>query len=355
MSRIIQHISAWWLLLFSIQQAMAQVAMPDTVCMGTTRIYKVNDASVPSSYTWKVDGVLQNSNRHEVSITWTVPGVYQLTVQEHANNGCDGDIRSGTVHVIPIPLADAGPDAVLCYGNTMRLSGSGGEQYQWSPAAFLSNPGSPSPLVTLPAAGTYTYLLTVSANGCRAVKPDTVRLTMRPPVHVFAGNDTSVAVNQPLQLQARDLDNSGFTSYQWTPSFGLDNAQLQSPLVILNSLGSRTYLVTARTADGCEARDDIRITAFARADIYVPTAFTPNGDGLNDRAVVIPVGIKELQFFSIFNRWGELVFFTKNPSEGWNGIYKGKAQDGNVFVWEAKGVDYNGNVIYKKGTVTLIR
>jgi len=123
----------------------------------------------------------------------------------------------------------------------------------------------------------------------------------------------------------------------------------------LNSLGSTTYLVTARTADGCEASDDIKITAFVKADLYVPTAFTPNGDGKNDQAVVIPVGIRELQFFRIYNRWGELVFMTQDAARGWNGVFKGLPQDSNVFVWEAKGVDYNGNVIFKKGTVTLIR
>jgi len=70
---------------------------------------------------------------------------------------------------------------------------------------------------------------------------------------------------------------------------------------------------------------------------------------------VIPAGIRELVFFRIYNRWGELVFMTNDASRGWNGIYKGQPQDSNVFVWEAKGVDYNGNVIFKKGTLTLIR
>ena len=355
MSRTIQHISAWLLGLFSFQLTMAQVAMPDTVCIGTHRIYKVNDASVPSTYTWTVNGITQPGNRHELPITWTTAGVYQLAVQEHANNGCDGDIRTGTVYVMPTPIANAGPDAIVCYGKSLRLNGSGGLQYQWSPATYLSNPAVAGPLVTLPGAGIYTYVLNVSANGCPALKPDTVKVTMLPPVRVFAGNDTLIALSQPLQLNAQDMNSSGFTSYQWSPSFGLNNALVKTPVATLNSLGSTTYLVTARTADGCEASDDIKITAFVKADLYVPTAFTPNGDGKNDQAVVIPVGIRELQFFRIYNRWGELVFMTQDAVRGWNGVFKGQPQDSNVFVWEAKGVDYNGNVIFKKGTVTLIR
>ena len=355
MSRLIQHISAWVLLLFSFQQTMAQVAMPDTVCIGTSRIYKVNDALVPSTYTWTVNGITQSGNRNELQITWNTAGTYQLAVQEHANNGCDGDVRTATVYVMPTPVANAGPDVIVCYGKTLQLNGSGGLVYQWSPSTYLSSPAIPRPLVTLPAAGVYTYILNVSANGCPALKPDTVRVTMLPPVRVFAGNDTLIALGQPLQLNAQDLSNSVFTSYRWTPSSGLDNAQIKTPVATLNSLGSTTYVVTARTVDGCEATDDIKITAFAKADIYVPTAFTPNGDGKNDEAVVIPVGIRELQFFRIYNRWGELVYMTKEANRGWNGIYKGQPQDSYVFVWEARGVDFNGNVVYKKGTVTLIR
>lgn len=329
--------------------------LPDTVCMGTSSIYKVNDASVPSAYTWTVNGITQPGNRHELQITWSTAGLYQLAVQEHANNGCDGDIRTATVYVMPTPVADAGPDAIVCYGKTLRLNGNGGLVYQWSPSAYLSNSSIAAPLVSLPGAGIYTYVLKVSANGCPALKPDTVKVRMLPPVQVFAGNDTLIAVNQPVQLYAQDMNNSGFISYQWTPSLGLNNTQIRTPQAVLNNVGSTTYVVTARTAEGCEASDGVMITAFAKADLYVPTAFTPNGDGKNDQAVVIPAGIRTLVFFRIYNRWGELLFMTNDASRGWNGTYKGQPQDSNVFVWEAKGVDINGNVLFKKGTVTLIR
>ncbi len=355
MIKRIQHISVWLMLFFSFTKAAAQIAMPDTVCIGTSRIYKVNDAATPSTYTWKIDGVTQPGTKNEINITWNTAGTFLLTVQEHSNNGCDGDIRSGLVYVIPLPVANAGPDAIICFGNTLRLNGSGGSLYQWSPSTYLSNPAIPNPIVSIPVAGTYKYILSVSTNGCASLKKDTVSVTILPPVNVFAGRDTFVTVNQPLQLNAADINSSGFTTYTWSPSFGLNNPVIKNPIAVLNNLGTTSYIVTARTVDGCEDKDDIKITVFAKADLYVPTAFTPNGDGLNDFAVVIPVGIRELKYFSIFNRWGELVFSTKNPSIGWNGTYKGKEQDGNVFVWSAEGIDYNGNTIRKKGTVTLIR
>jgi gliding motility-associated-like protein len=118
---------------------------------------------------------------------------------------------------------------------------------------------------------------------------------------------------------------------------------------------STAFSLAKYNTAGCEARDDINIKVFIKPDLYVPTAFTPNGDGLNDYSVVIPAGIKELKYFKIFNRWGEMVFSTKDALKGWDGIYKGQLQPTAVFVWETLAIDYNGNTIFKKGTVTLIR
>lgn len=134
---------------------------------------------------------------------------------------------------------------------------------------------------------------------------------------------------------------------------GLNNSFIKNPVAILGS--DITYVVTARTADGCEATDDIVIKVFAQADLLVPSAFTPNGDGLNDVLKVIPVGIKELKFFNVYNRWGELVFTTKDYMKGWDGNVSGKPQSTFTFVWVAEGIDNKGNRIIRKGVVTLIR
>ncbi len=89
--------------------------------------------------------------------------------------------------------------------------------------------------------------------------------------------------------------------------------------------------------------------------IYVPAAFTPNGDGLNDILKAIPFGIKEFRHFALYNRWGELVFRTTDPSVGWDGTFRGKKQDAAVFVWIAEAVDFDDKSIKIKGTVILIR
>ncbi len=360
MSKRLPYIVVLLMLLFSITQALAQIAMPDTVCAGTTRTYKVNDASVPSTYTWKIDGVIQSSTKNDITIRWNTPGVFQLTVQERSANGCEGDIRSGLVYVMPMPVANAGPDAVVCFGIPIRLNGSGGGLYQWSPpSTYLSNPTIANPIVNIPFAGTYQFILNVtSTNGCKSPNSDTVSVTILPPVKVFAGNDTAITINQQLQFNAIDVNNSGFTSYLWSPPFRLSNPLIKNPVASYNTvsgINGFTYTVTAKTVDGCTAKDDINVKVFVKPEIYVPTGFTPNGDRLNDFAVAIPVGIKEFKYFSIFNRWGELVFTTANPAKGWDGTFKGKNQDPVMFVWQAEGIDYTGNTIFRKGFIMLMR
>jgi gliding motility-associated-like protein len=341
-------------MLLSITPAIAQIAMPDTVCIGTSRIYTVNDATVPSTYTWKVDGIAQTSTTHQLSITWNIPGVFLVTVQEHPQNGCDGDIRSGLVHVNPPPVANAGPDVTVCYGKPVQLNGSGGTQYQWLPATYLSSTTISNPVAVLPVAGTYTYSLIVSnGTGCKSVKDDSVRITILPQLKVFAGNDTSIALGQSLTLHAVDLNNNGFINYLWSPPGGLSNPGIPNPVTTPNR--DVTYTVKATTPAGCDATASINIKVFASADIYVPTAFTPNGDGLNDFLRPIPVGIVQFKYFSVFNRYGQMVYTTTNPAKGWDGNLSGAKQNVGTYVWMVEGVDFNGRVIKKQGYAVLIR
>lgn len=359
MFKRVQHIIIVLLLLCSSSRVAAQVPMPDTVCVGTTRMYQVNDATVPSTYTWAINGVVQSSTNHAISITWNIPGIYQLTVQEHANNGCDGDIRSGLVYVNAPPVPNAGPDQIVCFGATTRLNGSGGTTYLWSPPTGLSNPTIFNPVVNISTPGVYQYVLTVSsANGCAAVSKDTVNITILPQLRLFAGNDTIIALNQPLPLNATDLTNSNFVSYLWSPPVGLSNSTIKNPVALYTSLPGNngiTYTVVARTANGCEARDDINIRVFAQANVFVPNAFTPNGDGLNDVARPILVGIKELRYFTLFNRYGEVVYTTTKQGAGWDGVYKDNKQNQGAYVWQLQAVDINGDVINQKGAIILIR
>ena len=87
----------------------------------------------------------------------------------------------------------------------------------------------------------------------------------------------------------------------------------------------------------------------------MPNAFTPNGDNMNEVFRAVPLGIKKLNYFRIYNRFGQLLFYTNQQKGGWDGTYKGKPQNPDVYIWIVEGIDYQDNKIFKRGIVTLIR
>jgi gliding motility-associated-like protein len=164
----------------------------------------------------------------------------------------------------------------------------------------------------------------------------------------FAGNDTIAGANQQIRLHA-----SGGLSYNWSPANLLDDATSADPITILTA--TQIFKLKAFTPEGCESYDEVKINIYKGPDIYLPNAFTPNGDGLNDIFRGIPVGLKQFNYIMIYNRWGQKVFFTTDYRKGWDGKWNGQKVDNGVYVVIANGIDFRGNVINKKGTVMLIR
>jgi hypothetical protein len=115
------------------------------------------------------------------------------------------------------------------------------------------------------------------------------------------------------------------------------------------------YLIHLRTIAGCQTVDTQLVRVFALPDIQVPTAFTPNGDGHNDRLDVFTIGIEKLVFFRIFNRWGQLIYETTDPRKKWDGTFKTVKQPAETYVWIAEGIDKKGGIITRRGQFILIR
>jgi gliding motility-associated-like protein len=92
-----------------------------------------------------------------------------------------------------------------------------------------------------------------------------------------------------------------------------------------------------------------------KPEIFIPDAFTPNGDGLNEIFKPTMAGLRSLTFFRIYNRWGQLLFETTQPNTGWNGKFKGDEQPNGAYVYTVQAIDYLGEIINKKGTFVLIR
>lgn len=300
-------------------------------------------------FVWAPAATLDNSNIRNPVASPVVTTTYYVT----AITGICTKTDSVTVFVNPAPKANAGPDHAICYRQNIRLSGSGGTSYFWSPAVFLDNARIANPTAMQLTGGMSYYLNVMDANGCVSLKRDTVVITVSRPAVVFAGRDTVLAIGQPLPLFAADVNNTGFVQYNWSPPYGLNNAAIQNPLAIADK--DVIYTITASSAIGCVATDDLKVKVYKGPDIYVPNAFTPNGDGLNDILKAIPVGIKDFYYFRIYDRWGNPVFVTSNALYGWDGKIKGATPATGSYVWMAEGLDYRGNIIQRKGTVSIIK
>jgi gliding motility-associated-like protein len=257
------------------------------------------------------------------------------------------------VNAAPVP--DAGPDTTVCFGGQIYFTGSGGIQYHWTPSRNLSNPDVYNPAASgLSGPADYQYSLSViDANGCQSLKNDTMTLHVPPPAELFAGWDTAVAISQPVQLHATDINQIGFIHYSWSPGNSLNNPFIPNPVAILTDSVTQ-FIVTASTSENCTGKDTVIVRTYLGPQIYVASAFTPNGDGNNDVLKAFPVGIKSFGYFRVFNRFGQLVFSTNNENIGWDGRFKGAMQTMNTFVWIATAIDYKGNFIQRKGTTTII-
>jgi gliding motility-associated-like protein len=257
-----------------------------------------------------------------------------------------------TVNVLHKPVVDAGKDTAVCYKTNAFLNGiatnlSGTVNYSWSPADSLSTPNAASTIARMDT--TRQFKLTVTDNyGCNFSVSDSVKVTMMPLLVVFAGNDTNAILGKPHQLLA-----SGGLNYVWSPAAPLNDPFIPNPLAILHKDTYFTVLVT--DAIGCTDDDDVFVKAYEGPQYYVPNAFSPNGDGLNDVFRPIPVGIKSTQYFRVFNRWGELMFETKEWLKGWDGNFKGKKATAGTYTWMIRGTDKNGKTVEMQGTVILLQ
>jgi len=255
-------------------------------------------------------------------------------------------------------------DTTVCYGQTAPLHAivAAGTDYSWvSRGAFTG--GNNGAIPTLPFAvnivatpdKTTDYVITVRNDGCPVTISDTFTVTIVPPITVNPGNDTLVVLDEPLHFQATSSDPYQ-DQYQWSPATDLSNADIADPVGMYGlDINSITYQVKATDTFGCYGTGSVTITiAHTLPDIILPNAFTP---GINSNSVFRPVcfGISSLEYFRVFNRWGQLLYSTSQMGQGWDGRLQGKVQESNAYLWIAKGADYTGRVITKKGTVLLIR
>ena len=319
-----------------------------TICEGQRA--PLSASSNGRTFSWQPATGLDNPSLLQPTASPSLTTLYTVT----ATDGACQQKASVNVIVNPAPTPDAGQNSSICYGASTQLQAAGGTSFTWTPSTWLSDPTLPNPKVDQPEHSITYYLSVTDANGCGSLTKAPVTVTVTPPPQLSAGADTTAVEGQPIPLNAVDVNGTGFTKFNWSPADGLNNPFIQDPVAALPT-GVRTYTVRAVSDAGCAAIATITIKVFSVADIFVPSGFSPNGDGINDLLKPRPVGIREFKYFAIFSRWGQRIFFSSDPSVGWTGSADSNTQAAGTYVWMAAGIDYSGKLVQRKGTVTLVR
>ncbi len=290
-----------------------------------------------------------------------MPGLYRLEVINPAT-GCRAFDEVVVTSGITAPELTAALRQISCYGANDGLisvtSVTGGA----APVIFSLNGSEFTTQTVFPNLGPGIYdLVARDAGGCE----DSLRFDLPQPVEVqavidplgLASGDARVALGDSLHLQVlTTLDSADIASVVWTP------AVCEGCLYVsLLPTHSTTYAVTVTNANGCAASAQLAITVDRRPAVFVPNAFSPNNDGLNDRLVIFSgKQVSHIRSFLIFDRWGEAVFEVYNfppndPSYAWDGKYRGRVLSPAVFVYFAEVVTIDGEVHLMKGDVTLMK
>jgi gliding motility-associated-like protein len=206
----------------------------------------------------------------------------------------------------------------------------------------------PNPVHSYTSGGSYrVQLISTSVKGCKdtAVKTRDVEF-FRP----FAGNDTVIVKNEHI-----DFNATGGIRYVWTPADAFNSAIIPTPRSFFPDTGLFVYSVHVTSAGGCEGDDSVRILVVPDPYVFMPTAFTPNQDGLNDFLHPLSAGYSDIRYFRIFNRWGQVVYQTDNFDKGWDGTLNGQLAEIGTYFWVLGIKDRFGKEQMLRGNVTLIR
>lgn len=298
------------------------------------------------SYAWSPPGGLNNTTIFNPIASPADTTKYYVTITD--NNDCDY-LDSVTVSVKPPAIFSINSPGDLCLNDSLHLNASGGDVYSWQPSAGINNPAIPDPKVS--PSITTDYTVTITETTCNESETLSTRITVLPLPDIQASKSNDIdCSNDQSQLSA-----TGGDSYTWSPTMGLNNSAIANPVARPTSLVQ--YIVKGTDVMGCSNYDSvvINVDGANKGGYLMPNAFTPNGDGLNDCYGISFWGIIQEVEFSIYNRWGERIFHTTDPSRCWDGTYKGVKQNGDVFVYMIRAKTTCEPSVFRKGTFVLIR
>ena len=322
--------------LLPLPTAQVTPSGPILICNAVPALLQV--ASGASTYQWYNAGVIiAGATSNTLAAAQT--GYYNVIITNAT--GCTA--ISNTVVVsfnTGISVSIYNNNLIPCDGDVVYLSTTQNyNQISW-------NTGEDGIQISVTTPGIYKVTV-VNSGGCTAT--DEVDLAFSPKPLVEAGPDVTTDCVKGIML-----NGSGDGLPSWEPALGLSDTSSFD----VNAAPTNTTVYYLTVDNGtCKATDSLTVTAEC-SSIYVPNAFSPNDDGLNDIFMALGMDIKEFKLI-IFNRWGEKIFETQDINLGWDGNYRGSKAPQGIYVWELEASDKNGkpllNDIQSKGIVSLVR
>jgi gliding motility-associated-like protein len=300
--------------------------------------------SDPGIFAATPDGLVIDSITGEITLADSEPGDYIITNTVNVA-GCDY-LSAFILTVSDSPTASAGPDQNICKGANATLDGGGGTTYMWTPPVYLDDPTLEDPTVIAPPTNVFYQLIAYDVNGCSDT--DDVAIFLYPDPIIDAGEDEIMVLGGFTELNA-----TGGVSYVWAPAESVSDPNISNPTAFPED--TTIYVVTGTDLNGCIGTDTVIIFVIEESDIATPNAFTPNGDGLNDYYRPSFLGLGNITDFSIYSRWGALLYFSADPTQGWDGMFNGNEQEVGNYIVVIKAVNQFGEPIVKTGMVALLR
>ncbi len=322
---------------FSVQHFGTYTVQISDACGNNSTMTVTIDSltSGPQKIYSKVDSCFRAMVRGQV---YTAPAVVLTNVQ--GVSGCDSIVYIDSVFIRG--SNDVLP--VLNVADTFCAKTGGAITAVPSYVSYVWADGTTARSLAVSQAGSYTISAT-DAEGCIRVATDLVAFTDSPYITSGWVTDTAVCIDAPLNVNLTVNDNNAHFIWEGAPQYGLTRAIMDSGVylfTISNLCASTNYLLTARGKECAEV-------------IYVPNAFSPNGDGINDLFQVYPDYKLKLTRIQIFDRWGEMVYDGDDALQGWDGSYKGTPQSTGVYIYQIDALWPTGKVAHVRGSLTLIR
>jgi len=324
------------------------VALNDTfVCdpLPLTLHAVVSNLTADMSFRWEpAAAIMSNPASAQVTVNPAVSTMYTVYVDNHAEGMCvDSAAKTIQIYLFDYSNMAASPvDTAICPGDTVLLRAYGGTRYLWSPDERIEAIRQPFTQAWPDRTMAYKVLIE-SDSGCKVERGVSIRLL--PAVQVEAGNDQDIKLGESTHLKG-----GAQGTFQWSPAGSVHPDNILHPEVAPKV--TTTYYLTVWSPEGCPATDSVTIYV---TNAFLPNAFSPNGDGLNDdfRLAVQDERVR-LKDFSVYNRFGQRVFFTREIREGWDGTQDGRPADlGTYFYYVRYQIGVNTYTL--KGDVSLIR